>query len=98
LQGQAWAGANGNQVKYVSGAFGEDGAVSDADLATLGNEHAGIDTARGQTLDAMLTRAQQRLQTIFQGKLSTPGGLTIGGAGLAAASGLGGKTTPDVGA
>ena len=98
LQGQAWAGANGRDVRQLTGAFGDNGQISDTELAALGNEHAGIDTAQGQSIDAIVARAQQRLQTIFNGKLATPGGLTLGATGLAAAAGLGGKTTPDVGA
>lgn len=97
LQGQAWSRANADQVRYLSGAFGDEGRINEKDLTTLGQQHAGIDTGRGQTLDVLVSRAQQRLQSIFQGSLARPS-MGFGPAGLAAPSLGGTRQTPDVGA
>jgi hypothetical protein len=71
FQGQAYIGANQDQIQYLSGAFG-GGQLSQSELASLGNEQAGIDTPQGQRFQTALQRAQQRLQGIFSGALATP--------------------------
>lgn len=99
LGGSAWAKANANDVASVTAAFGEgsNSAITGANLQTLGQEQAGIDTAGGQTLENILKRAQQRMAGVFNGVLARPS-LSLGPNGISA-PGLGGqRQTPDVAA
>jgi hypothetical protein len=79
FQGGAIAQTNGQDWRYATGAFDSQGALTGDEQAALGQEQAGIDTALGQRVQRRLALAQQRMQTIFQGGLATPGLSTSSG-------------------
>lgn len=97
FQGDTIANVNASDWQYLSGAFDEKGPLTAAERTALGREQAGIDTPLGQQIARRLDYAKQRMQTIFQGRLATPG-LTLGTSGLQAPGMLGTRQTPDVGA
>jgi len=92
FQGHAYAQANQHDLNYLLGAFG-NGQLSSADLETLGQEKAGLDSAMGQKLQNLVQTAGQRMQTIFNGQVASPS-LSQGAGGPA----LSGQRTPDVAA
>jgi len=94
FQGGAIAQTNGQDWRYVTGAFDENGPLSSDEQSALGQEQAGIDTALGQRVQRRLALAQQRLQGVFQGSLATTG-LTTSNGRLASTT-LGAPQTPDV--
>src|SRR5581483_6131505 len=96
FQGHAYAQANGNDLRYITGAFG-GGQISDQDLETLGQESAGLDSAMGQKLQSAVQKAQARVNKVFSGTLATPS-LSLGTTGLSSPSLAGPKATPDVAA
>lgn len=96
FQGHAYATANRNDLRYLTGAFGE-GPISDQDLETLGQENAGLDSAMGQKLQSLVQKAQQRMQTVFNGTLATPS-LSLGANGLQSPGLAGTRQSPDVAA
>jgi hypothetical protein len=95
FQGGAIAQTNGQDWRYATGAFDENGRLTGDEQAALGQEQAGIDTALGQRVQRRLALAQQRMQTVFGGSLATPGLSTSGG--RLASTTLGAKA-PDVAA
>lgn len=95
FQGGAIASTNGQDWRYATGAFDAQGPLTNQEQQALGQEQAGIDTALGQRVQRRLALAQQRLQTVFQGSLATPG-LTTSSGRLASTT-LGAKA-PDVAA
>ena len=95
FQGGAIAQTNGQDWRYATGAFDSQGALTGDEQAALGQEQAGIDTALGQRVQRRLALAQQRMQTVFNGSLATPGLSTSNGR---LASTTLGSQVPDVAA
>lgn len=93
LQGAALAGTYGNDWRYALGAF--DTAPTQAETTALGQEQAGLDTPLGQQLQRRLDLAQQRLTTVFSGKLATAG--LSNANGRVSQPGLSTSGTPDIG-
>lgn len=96
FEADAYLKANTNDIQYLAGAF-DTGQLSGGELTAYGREQAGIDSPIGQQVARRLDQAKQRFQTIFQGRLATPG-LTQGASGLSAPGLSGTRTTSDVGA
>lgn len=91
LGGKAYVAANKGDIQQTSGAFG-DGQLSDAQLKSLGEEQAGLDTPMGQQLTVAFQKALQRAHGAFQGALASPA-LSLAGGRLA-----GPQKPPDVAA
>ena len=79
FQGGAIAQTSGQDWRYTTGAFDDQGALTSDEQTALGQEQAGIDTALGQRVQRRLALAQQRLQGVFQGSLATTGLSTSNG-------------------
>lgn len=94
LQGNAYIQANSPDIQYLAGAFGS-GALSGDQLTAYGQQQAGLDSGLGEQLNTMISKAQSRLNRIFQGSLATPSLSLTSGGGLNAPS-LGAPTKPDV--
>lgn len=94
--GKAYVGANRNDIQYAAGAMDSQGQFTDAELAALGNENAGLDSELGQRIQNRFNVAKQRIQTAFSGTLATPGLSTSNG--RLQATSLGGNGPSDVGA
>jgi hypothetical protein len=96
FQGDAIARTNAPEWAYVSGAFDETGALTDAEKTALGREQAGVDTPLGQLVQKRVQLAMGRASALFGGTLATPS-LSLTNGRLSAPS-LGGSTTPDIAA
>lgn len=96
FQGHAYAVANGQDLRYLTGAFG-GGQITDQNLETLGQEQAGLDSSLGQQLQNAVQKAQVRLNKAFSGVVATPS-LSLGTTGLSSPSMAGQKGSPDVAA
>lgn len=96
LQGNAYIQANSPDIQYLAGAFG-GGALNSDQLTAYGQQQAGLDSGLGEQLNTMISKAQARLNRIFQGSLATPSLSLTSGGGLSAPS-LGVPTKPDVAA
>lgn len=94
--GQAYVGANRNDIQYATGAFDASGPLSQEELTALGNESAGIDSELGQRIQNRLALAKKRIEGVFSGSLATPGLSTANG--RLQSTTLGGTPTPDVAA
>lgn len=95
LAGQAYIAANQNDINYTTGAFDDKGRFTTDELNSLGDQTEGLDNMIGPDLQRRLAVAKQRMQTIFQGQLTTPS-LSVLNSGRLAASGLGASSTPDI--
>lgn len=91
--GAAYVDANKGDIQLTSGAFG-GGQLDDSQLKAFGEENAGIDTPMGQQLTAAYSKAQKRLDKVFQGVLALPQ-LSLAGGKLSAG---GAAPKPDVAA
>ena len=96
FQGNAYVQANQNDLQYIAGAFG-NGRLSQDELAALGNESAGLDSAMGQKIQNLVQKATQKMQDVFGGSLAKPS-LSLGDNGLQFPSLAGQRTKPDVSA
>lgn len=94
--GQAYVGANRNDIQYATGAFDASGPLSQEELTALGNESAGIDSELGQRIQNRLALAKKRIEGVFSGSLATPGLSTANG--RLQSTTLGGTSTADVAA
>jgi hypothetical protein len=95
LSGESIAKTQGGDWNYLLGAFG-DGRLDQAQMTTLGQQYAGLDSALGQNLQKKVEEALKKSARLFEGVLASPS-LSLGGAGLSAPS-LNPKQKPDVGA
>lgn len=96
LQGNAYIQANAPDIQYLSGAFG-NGTLTGDQLTAYGQQQAGLDTGLGEQLNTMISKAQARLNRIFQGSLATPS-ISLSSSGGLTAPSLGAPTKPDVAA
>lgn len=94
FSGDTYASTYGNDLQYVSGAFGE-GRLTDDELKAYGREQAGIDSPLGQQIQRRVQLAQERLKGAFSGRVTT-GSLGLRAGRLYQPS-LGTNDTPDVG-
>lgn len=78
LSAGAWATANMGDLQYETGAFGDGGMMSEADIRQLGRQEKGIGNALGEGLQVKVAKAQQRLARIFQGSLGVNPNMKLG--------------------
>lgn len=97
FQGRAFAQTYGADLRYVSGAFDTQGALTDEETTELGFHQAGLHSARGLSLAKRVEDAQRRMERIFQGVLATPM-FEQRSRGIAAASLAPQRGRPDIGA
>lgn len=97
FQGLAYAQTYGADLRYTTGAFDPEGQLSSEDVQELGRHQAGLTSARGLSLADRVSKAQARMERIFQGVLATPL-FEQRGRGIAAASLSPQRGRPDIGA
>lgn len=94
FQGAAYIAANKGDIQQASGSFGDTGQLSAAELKSLGEETAGLDTPQGQALAAAYNKTLARFHGVFKGVLASPA-LSLASGRLA---GPGATKPPDVAA
>lgn len=97
LQGNAFAAAHAPELNLQAGAFsnvgqGPGGTLTQQQLQAYGQQQSGYDTQLGEQMKAAIDKASKIMSTIFQGKLATPAGMTLGAQGLNSPGLLGAKT------
>lgn len=95
LQGQSLLAAQQPDIQSELGAFDENGPATSDELSQYGDYLGGIGNMVGPQLQQRLQKAQQRMQTIFQGQLASPSMSVINGK---LGSSLTAGKTPDIGA
>ncbi len=84
------------QAQALAGAQGENGMLSQRELAALGEQNAGLTSPLGQKIAAQMDAAAKRLQGVFQGTAGTPS-ISLGPQGPFSQT-LQGQKATDIGA